>query len=73
MGGQIRTQQALGKIEVEAKLAFLNITGRAVKAQSYTSILDGRLKKIYIILDLSEASLIFQILHACGLASVLKK
>lgn len=73
MGGQVRTQQALVKKEVEPKLALLSVTGRTDKAQCYTSILDDRLKKLYIILDLSEVSQIFQIFHACGLASVLRK
>lgn len=46
MGRQVRTQQALGKKkDVEAKLALLNVTERAVKAQSYSSILDDWLKK----------------------------
>lgn len=44
------------KKEVEPKLTLLNVTGKAVKAQSYTSILDDRLKILCIILDLSEVS-----------------
>lgn len=50
VGGQVRKQPALGKKEIEPKLALLSVTGRVVKAQSYTSILDDRLKKLTVFL-----------------------
>lgn len=48
-----KRQWALGGKEVEPKIALLNVTGRAGKANSYISILNDRLKKQCIILDLA--------------------